>query len=58
MYNKLGGRWKEANYTACFPGHLPYQELDVLVVYANNSRRQGTALNKQDFRGHFPKDMR
>lgn len=58
MYNKLGGQWKEANYTACFPLSLPYQDLDVLVVYADNARKHETALNKQDFRGHFPKDMK
>ncbi len=58
MYNKLGGRWKEANFTGCFPSDLHFEDLDVLVVYANNSREHDTALNKADFRGHFPKGMK
>lgn len=33
MYNKLGGQWKEASYTACFPERLKTEELDVVVVY-------------------------
>ena len=49
MYNKLGGQWKEANYTACFPHDLNFQNLDVLVVYANNSRSHETLMNKADF---------
>jgi hypothetical protein len=58
MYNKLGGRWKEASYTACFPSELHLDDLDVLVVYANNSRSHNTGMNKSDFRGHFPKNMK
>jgi hypothetical protein len=32
-YNKLGGQWKEASYTACFPSGWKNTELDVIVVY-------------------------
>jgi hypothetical protein len=58
MYNKLGGQWKEASYTACFPPDLPYRDLDVLVVYANKSRAHATIGDRSDFRGRFPKDMK
>jgi len=50
MYNRMGGQWKEANYTACFSGDLTFQDLDVIVVYQGG--------NKNNFRGHFPKDMK
>ena len=33
MYNKLGGQWKEASFTACFPDGWKNKELDVIVVY-------------------------
>jgi hypothetical protein len=50
MYNKMGGQWKEANYTACFLGDLDFQNLDVIVVYQGG--------NKNNFRGHFPKELK
>jgi len=48
MYNKLGGQWKEASYTACYPEGLNTEDLDVVVVYQGG----------KPLRAPFPKNLR
>jgi hypothetical protein len=48
MYNKLGGQWKEASHTACYPEGLNTEDLDVVVVYQGG----------KPLRAPFPKNLR